>query len=54
MQRLRADGWSYVRIAEELHRRRINPRSGGRWNWSSVRAALSNRIREAEATKRKS
>ena len=49
MQRLRANGWSYVCIAAELDRRGIKARYRRKWNWSSVRAALRNTMRETEA-----
>ena len=49
MQRLRADGWSYVCIAADLDRRAIKARCRRKWNWSSVRAALRNTMRETEA-----
>ena len=49
MQRLRADGWSDVCIAAELDRRAIKARCRRKWNWSSVRAALRNTMRETEA-----
>ncbi len=51
MQRLRADGWSYVRIAAELDRRAIKARCRRKWNWSSVRAAPRIMMRETEAAK---
>ena len=51
MQRLRANGWSYVCIAAELDQRGIKPRSGRKWNWSSVRAAPRIMMRETEAAK---
>lgn len=52
MRSLRAENeWSFVRIAVELDRRGIKPRSGKRWNWSSVRAVLSNRMRQTEYEK---
>ncbi len=48
-ERLRSNGWSYVCIAAELDRRAIKARCRRKWNWSSVRAALRNTMRETEA-----
>ena len=38
----RAQGWSLRRIAEELNRRRIPSKKGGRWHASTVRYILQN------------
>ncbi|MFS8544027.1 MAG: recombinase family protein [Limnochordales bacterium] len=38
----RAQGWSLRRIAEELNRRRIPSKKGGRWHASTVRYILRN------------
>ena len=44
----RAQGWSLRRIAEELNRRRIPSKKGGRWHASTVRYILQNDLHGQE------
>ncbi|HSL84044.1 MAG TPA: recombinase family protein [Thermoanaerobaculia bacterium] len=41
---MRAAGWSWRRIAEELNARGVTTKTGKRWTWQTTRkTALSNR-----------